>query len=143
MSHVGGDHTETIRVLVSCFQVLLARKGDRMCREFFRTRGQRSSGEQIHSLKTHDGNIRTDPEEVMDMATDYYRTLFQQEPPNPRARCCMEEVWRHTPTLVQPDMGEALLAPFTVTKMYEALRDIDAQKCPSEDGLSRAFFTTF
>ena len=40
-------------------------------------------------------------------------------------------------------MGEALLAPFTMTEMQEAVRDIDGQKYRSEDGLSRAFFTIF
>ena len=120
-----------------------ARKGDRMYREFFRTHGQRSTGEQIRSLRAPDGSIRIGPEQVMDLATDYYRTLFQQEPPDPRARRCMEEVWRHTPTLVQPSMRETLLTPFTITEMQNAVRDIDGQKCPDEDGLSKAFFTTF
>lgn len=46
-------------------------------------------------------------------------------------------------TLVQPSMREALLAPFTVAEMQDAMRDIDVQKWPGEDGLSRAFFTTF
>ena len=46
-----------------------ARKGDRMCREFFRTHGQRSAGEQIRSLRAQDGSVRTDPDEVMDLAT--------------------------------------------------------------------------
>ena len=41
-----------------------------MCGEFFRTHGQRSTGEQIRSLKAHDGSIKIGPE-VMDMATDY------------------------------------------------------------------------
>ena len=40
-------------------------------------------------------------------------------------------------------MGEALLAPFTIAKMQDAIRDIDGQKCLGEDGLTRAFFTTF
>ena len=79
----------------------------------------------------------------MDLATDVYRSLFQQEPADPRARHYKEEVWRHTPTLVQPSMSEALLAPFTVSEMQDAVRDIDGQKCLGEDGLSRAFFTTF
>ena len=56
-----------------------ARKGDRMCREFFRTHGQRSAWEQIRSLRAQDGNISIGPKEVMDMGTDYYKTLFQQE----------------------------------------------------------------
>ena len=120
-----------------------ARKGDRMCGEFFRTHGQRSAGEQICSLRAQYGSIRTELDEVMDVATDFYRSLFQQEPPDPRARCCRKEVWRHIPTLVQPSMSEALLAPFTVLEMQDAVRDIDGQKCPGEDGLSKAFFTTF
>ena len=90
-----------------------------------------------------DGSITTGPEEVMDLATHFYRNLFEQEPPDPRARRCREEVWRHMPTLVQPSVGEALLTSFTVTEMQDAVRDIDGQKCPGEDGLSRAFFTTF
>ena len=35
------------------------------------------------------------------------------------------------------------MAPFTLTKMRAALMAIDGQKCPGEDGLSRAFFTAF
>ena len=97
-----------------------------MCKEFFRTRGQRSVGEQICSLKVDDGKINTGLEKVMEMAIDYYRTLFQQELLDPRAHHrCREEVWSHTPTLVQPSMGEALLAPFMVTEMQEVVRDID------------------
>ena len=57
-----------------------ARKGDRMCRKFFRTHGQRSAGEQLRSLRAQDSSIRFGSEEVMDLATDFYRTLFQQEP---------------------------------------------------------------
>ena len=65
----------------------------------------------------------------MDLATDFYKILFQQEPPDPRARRCREEVWRYMPTLVQPSVREALLAEFTVVEMQDAVRDIDGQKC--------------
>ena len=77
------------------------------------------------------------------MATDFYRTLFQQELPAPRTRRCREEAWRHTPPIIQPSMQASLMAPFTTTEMQEALMAIDGQKCLGEDGLSRAFFTTF
>ena len=40
-------------------------------------------------------------------------------------------------------MREALLAPFIVIEMQEVVRDINGQKCLGEDGLSKAFFTTF
>ena len=53
-----------------------ARKGDKMCKEFFRTHGQRSAGKQIRSLRAHDDSIRTGPDEVMDLVIDFYRTLF-------------------------------------------------------------------
>ena len=120
-----------------------ARKGDRMSREFFRTHGQRAAGDQIRSLRTAEGHITTDQEEVMGLATDFYRTLFQQEQLAPRTRRSREEVWRHTPALVQPCMQAALMAPFTTSEMQEALMAIDGQKYPGEDGLSRAFFTIF
>ena len=84
-----------------------------------------------------------DPKEVMEMATNNYMTLFQQERPTVRARYYREELWSHTPRLMQPSMGETLLAPFTMTKMQEAVLAIDGQKCPGEHGLSKAFFTTF
>ena len=99
-----------------------------MCGEFFRTHGQRLAGEQIRSLRAQDGSIRTELDEVMDVAIDFYRSLFQQEPPDPHARRCREEVWRHTPTLVQPSRSEALLAPFTISEMQDAVREIDGQK---------------
>ena len=47
------------------------------------------------------------------------------------------------PILVQPSIREALLVPFTITEMQDVVRDIDGQKCPGQDGLSKAFFTTF
>ena len=79
----------------------------------------------------------------MGMATNFYRTLFQQEQQAPRTKRCREEVWRHTSTIVQPSMEEAFVAPFTTTKMQDAVMAIDGQKCPGEDGLSKAFFTSY
>ena len=79
----------------------------------------------------------------MGLATDFYRTLFQQEQLAPRTRRSREEVWRHTPALVQLHMQTALMAPYTTAEMQEALMAIDGQKCPGEDGLSRDFFTSF
>ena len=35
------------------------------------------------------------------------------------------------------------MAPFTTAEMQDALLAIDGQKCPGEDGLSRAFFTSY
>ena len=78
-----------------------ARKGDRMSREFFRTHGQRAAGDQIRSLRTTEDRIITRQEEVMGMATDFYMTLFQQELPAPRTRRCRQEVWRHTPSMLE------------------------------------------
>ena len=78
---------------------------------------QRSTGEQIPILRAQDSSLRTGPEVVMEIATDYYRTLFFQGQPAPWARCCREEVWSHTPSLVQPSMGESLFMPFTTTEM--------------------------
>ena len=78
----------------------------------------------------------------MGMTTDFYQTLFQWELPAPRTRRC-HEVWRHTPSIVQPSMQATLMAPFTTIEMQEALMAIDGQKCPGEDGLSRTFFTAF
>lgn len=40
-------------------------------------------------------------------------------------------------------MGETLLAPFTIAKMQDVVMLVDRQKCPREDGLSRALFTTY
>ena len=127
------------RVLVPCFQVGLGKVTEYVESSL----GSMASGQQIRSLRAQDGSIRTGPEEVMGLASNFYRTLFQQEPPNPRARRCREKVWRYKPTLVQPSMREALLAPCTIAEMQDAMRDIDGQKCPEEDRLSRAFFTTF
>ena len=45
--------------------------------------------------------------------------------------------------MVQPSMHETLMAPFTSSEMHDSLMAIDGQKCHGEDGLSRAFFTTF
>ena len=66
---------------------------------------------------------------VMGMATDFFRTLFQQEQqPAPRTMRCCEEVWRHTPTIVQPSMMKALVALFTTAEMHDAVMAIDGQK---------------
>ena len=53
----------------------------------------------------------------MGIATDFYQSLFQQEQPAPRTKHCREEVWRHTPSIVQPSMGEELVALFTTAKV--------------------------
>ena len=112
-----------------------------MSREFFRTHGQRAAGDQIRSLRTTEGRICLSQDEVMGMATDFYRGLFQMEQPTPRTKRCCEEVWRHTPSIIQPSMRMTLVVPFTIAEMQDALLAIDGQKCPGEDGLSTAFFT--
>lgn len=42
---------------------------------------------------------------------------------------CREQVWRHTPSLVTPYMGEALLAPFTELKLPTAFAKDGKHKC--------------
>lgn len=106
-----------------------ARKGDRMSREFFQTHAQRTIQDQVRNLRTVAGCLCTNQEEVMEIAIEFYRSLFQQEQLVPRTRRCCEEVWRHIPSIVYPRMGKDLLAPFTAAAMQDVVMAINGQKC--------------
>ena len=91
-----------------------------MCREFFQVYQPRTSGDQIRSLRDQYGRTRSSPDEVMELATDFYRQLFQQEAVSARVQCCRQQVWDCIPSLVTEEMGRSLLEPFTEQELAEA-----------------------
>ena len=88
-----------------------AKKGDRVSKQFFKTHGPRAAGEQIQCLCAQEGSLCTTSEEVMEIVTDYYKELFQQEHPHLRAMRFREHVWSHISTVVSPRMRESLMSP--------------------------------
>ena len=76
-------------------------------------------GEQVCNLRTVEGRLCIDDEEV-----DCHGLLpvsFSVRVAYLPQRHCHEEVWRHTLSIVQPKIGEDLLAPFTIAKMQDAI----------------------
>lgn len=86
---------------------------------------------------------RTALEEVMEIVTNYYRELFQQEFSHPHASRCREQVWSHILTMVSHRMRESCMTPFTIQELLDAFMEQDGHKCPGEDGLSHSFFPSF
>lgn len=120
-----------------------ARKGDRTNREFFQTHGQRKGGGQIRALRDPTGEVRADPDDVMCLASDFYASLFSDETCTEEVLGARQAVWSCTSSIVTDQMWTALMAPFTEIELAVAFQSQSGQKCPGEDGLSKAFFTTF
>ena len=60
-----------------------ARKGNYISREFFRTHGPKAAREKIRCLRAQNGSLCIAPEEVMEIATKYYKELFLVKAPSP------------------------------------------------------------
>ena len=114
--------------------------GDRVSREFFFITGPQHSGEGVRSLRCSNGSIATDPIELCAITTHFYSSLLSIEEMSAKARESIYTVLRHVQRSVTDEMCMRLLAPFTKTKLLDALRALPRDRCPREDGLLPAFF---
>ena len=113
--------------------------GDRVTEEFFRITGPRPSRVGIRRLRRPDGSLASEPEDVRELATSFYRELLSAEAPLTHQLACRQEVWRHARRVVSSEMQDALLSPLTCEELPEALRALPSNSCPGQERLGLSF----
>lgn len=114
-----------------------------MNKDFFSAFKQRPAGTSVRGLIDDSGVLQTDPDTVLAISSVYFASLFSADPLSDEVRIARDMVWSHVQPMVSPDMGAALLSPFTESELQTAVSALDASSCPGDDGLTRQFFTEF
>ena len=96
--------------------------GDRVPGEFFSVTGPRHSRSGIRRLRRTDGTLATEPAEMREIATQFYRELLSEEAPSATCAESRQRVLRHVRRSVTDDMRSRLSAPFTCCELSKAVR---------------------
>ena len=116
-----------------------ARTDDKVNRHFFHSRAPKGGGGHIQGLRKPDGSITEDKDEILHMATQYYRDLLAPMHMQQNTEL-VERVMACIHPKVTQEMEVVLDSPISRLELSEALRDLRRGACPGLDGLSRDFF---
>jgi hypothetical protein len=100
-------------------------------REGIPTRSLTSSTDEGETLQSH--------EDLETNLINYFQNLLTEPIPNRQA--AINKITRHIPSLVTQEQNAALLRPFTIEEVDQALQDTPKCKAPGPDGFTSDFFT--
>lgn len=109
--------------------------GDRNTKFFHMRASMRRKKNMIKALKNSLGAVVQDPYDLKELAQEFYKSLYTSEGVNN-----MEEVLRHVPCKVTPDMNSVLLAPYTESEVKAALFQMFPTKSPGPYGFPAHFY---
>ena len=87
-------------------------------------------------MKRPDGQVTENAEEMGDMVSDFYKTLYRS-----KGVTDIERVLDTVPTKVTAAMNEGLMAPFDQEEVKTALFQMFPTKAPGPDGMPAHFFS--
>ncbi|MCO5607951.1 hypothetical protein L7F22_062153 [Adiantum nelumboides] len=116
---------------------------DKMNKDFFSCFRERPAGTMVRDLRDSLGQLHTCPDEILEMASVYYETLFASDPLTWDVHDARDEVWSFVRPVVSKDMQIAIMRPFSLQKLIDAVHGLDGTSCPGDDGLTRQFFMQY
>lgn len=87
--------------------------------------------------------MATEPEEMREIATQFYRTLMTEEAPSEAGLESRRLVLSHVQRTVADEMRARLLAPFYGCEIHDVLWALARDSCLGEDGLLPSFFLRY
>ncbi|MCO5552957.1 hypothetical protein L7F22_006477 [Adiantum nelumboides] len=87
--------------------------------------------------------LHTCPDEILEMASVYYETLFTSDLLTGDVLDVRDEVWSFVRPVVSGDIQTAIMQPFSLHKVTDAVHGLDGATCPRDDGLTRQFFMQY
>ncbi|MCO5576318.1 hypothetical protein L7F22_030127 [Adiantum nelumboides] len=104
---------------------------------------QRPTGTMVRALRDSMGDLHTCPDEILEMASVYYETLFTSDLLTGDVLDARDEVWSFVRPMVSGDMQTAIMRPFSLQEVIDAVHGLDGASCPGDDGLIRQFFMQY
>ncbi|MCO5590491.1 hypothetical protein L7F22_044461 [Adiantum nelumboides] len=114
-----------------------------MNKDFFFYFRQRPAGTMVRALRGSMGQLHTCPDEILEMASAYYETLFISDLLTGDVLDARDEVWSFVRPVVSDDMQTAIMRPFSLQEVTDAVHGLDGAPCPGADGLTRQFFLQY
>ena len=97
------------------------KEGERNTKFFHRATIQRRQSNKITHLITEEGETLHCHADLENHLVDYFQDLLTE--PIPDRSEAINQITRHVPTLVTQEQNEALLRPFTIEEVDQALQD--------------------
>jgi exonuclease III len=114
------------------------KEGDRNTKFFHRATIQRRHSNKITHLVTEEGETLHSHAELESHLIDYFQNLLSE--PLPNRSEAIRQITKCVPALVTQEQNAALLRPFTLEELDQALLDTPKCKAPGPDGFTSDFF---
>ena len=118
-------------------------KGDKVNREFFLTKAPELRGTHIQRLKWKDDSMATDEEEILQIATNYYKDLLTPTLIDGPPSILMHDVVACLKTKIAEVAKTQLSKAIKKEEIVAGLGRIHSLACPGADGMPKAFFKEF
>ncbi|MCO5576161.1 hypothetical protein L7F22_029969 [Adiantum nelumboides] len=115
-------------------------KADRMNKDFFSCVRQCPAGTMVRALRDSLGQLHTCPDEILEMASVYYETLFTSDPLTRDVHFFRDEVWSFACPVASEDMQIAIMRAFSLQEVTDA---VHWASYPGDDRLTRQFFMQY
>lgn len=116
-------------------------EGDKNTKFFHNTVKDRRHGSILNSLTTAEGILLSSHREIALEATRFFGSLFSKD--SNLARVEEDLVLDCIPSLVTPEMNEALIKPITLAEIELVVFGMKKGKAPGPDGFPIEFFQAF
>ena len=98
-----------------------------------------ANNKNIHSIKTSDGTVTTDPEAIKQSFTTFYQQLFESEEVNADTQ---DKYLKHIIKADDEDRRK-IDTPISKEDILKAINGLKLNKAPGPDGLTNEFYRTF
>ena len=117
--------------------------GDKVNKMFFSQVAPKWSTIGIKQLRREDGSLTVDESEIVQIATTYYAKLLTADVATESVHISRKRVWDQIKPKVTNEMKVALVKPFDIMEIHNALRALSLMSCPGEDGITPHFFLNY
>ncbi|MCO5575770.1 hypothetical protein L7F22_029574 [Adiantum nelumboides] len=97
----------------------------------------------VRALRDSMGQLHTCPDEILEMASVYYETLFTSDLLTGDVLDARDDVWSFIRPVVSGDMQTTIMQPFSLQEVTDVVHGLDGASCPGDDGLTRQFFLQY
>ncbi|MCO5604651.1 hypothetical protein L7F22_058821 [Adiantum nelumboides] len=91
---------------------------------------KRPTGTMVRALRDSMGQLHTCPDEILEMASVYYETLFTLDLLTGDVLDARDEVWSFVRPVVSGDMQTSIMRPFSLQEVTDAVHGLDGASCP-------------